>query len=145
MAHVHRGEGTINFGPGTVRLSRVEGRLAGEYESSAGSEGKSLRVRAKVPQASEPLAVDVVGGPITLSTLGVHDGDMKLLDTAQTTLSANVHIELADGAKTVRIDGDGTVDRLGFDAPPILPCPYATCASRFAARASSSSTAATHE
>ena len=122
-AHIHRGSDTLNFGPGALRLSRKDGRLTGEYESGAGHDGKSLRLRAKVPAAGEPLAVDVVGGPITLSTLGVHDGDMKLLDVDTTTLTSNLHVELDEEGKTLRLDGDGTVADLGFDARSISPDP----------------------
>lgn len=122
-AHVHRGKTDLNFGPGTFTLGRADGRLAAEYRSSASAEGKTLVVKTRAPAASEPFVVELAGGPLTLSTLGVRDGDMHLADVASTTLSATVKIELSADGRTLSVNGDGTLEHLGFDIKAISSSP----------------------
>lgn len=122
-AHVHAGSTDFNFGPGTFVLGRADGRLTAEYRSSASADGKTLVVKTRAPLPGEPLLVELAGGPLTLSTLGVRDGDMHLADVASTTLSANVKVELSADGRTVTVSGDGTLEHLGFDVKAISSSP----------------------
>jgi hypothetical protein len=120
---IHRGAESLNLGPGTATLSRDEGRLVAEYASTAAVDGHSFRVRAKLPQADEPFAVDFRGGPITLATLGVRDGDFKLLDVGDSTLTADVHLELSPDGARLSASGEGSLEKLSFDAKAVSPAP----------------------
>ncbi|MFO0619149.1 MAG: biosynthetic peptidoglycan transglycosylase [Polyangiaceae bacterium] len=122
-AHVRRGTTEFNFGPGTFLLGHTDGRLSAEYRSSASADGKTLVVRTKAPAVGEPFVVELEGGPLTLSTLGLRDGDMHLADVAATTLMANVRVELSADGRTLSVSGDGTLEHLGFDVKAISTSP----------------------
>ncbi len=120
---IHQGDETLNLGPGTARLIHEDTRLAVEYASSASSDGKAFSVRGTLPKPGDPLAIDFTGGPITLATLGVRDGDFKLMDVADSTLTASVHLELSADQKRISASGDGTIERLAFDVKAVSPEP----------------------
>lgn len=120
---LRRGAETLNLGPGTVTVSHDDGRLVAAYASSESRDGKSFRVRSKLPAADEPFAIDFQGGPITLATLGVRDGDFKLLDVADSTLTADVHLELSPDGARLSASGDGSLEKLSFDAKAVSPEP----------------------
>ena len=114
---------SLNLGPGAVKLVREADRLSLEYASTPSSEGRAFSVKAKLPKDGEPLAVDLLGGPITLATLGVHDGDFKLEGTADSSVTADVHLELSPDGKRLSVSGKGTLEKLGFSIKAISALP----------------------
>jgi hypothetical protein len=65
------------------------------------------------PRLGEIVA-DVRGGPIWLSTLGVHDGDMGLFDVGKTSLVSRAHVVLSADGQVLRVDGEGKLEGLSL-------------------------------
>lgn len=126
-ARLSLGEEVLNLGPGKLSLSRSDGDLLVALEPSATTptaEGeKALTFSARVPfapsQAGEPpgaraMRLDVQGGPVFLSMLGVREGDFGLRDVHEARLEADMAVVLPPGEETLSIDGRGRVEALSI-------------------------------
>ncbi len=121
-ALIERGEERLSLGPATMRLSKRDGRFVLEYVAGAlggSAETESLIVRAPLPVASDPLRVEVRGGPISLSALGVKEGDFKLQEVERALLRANATIEVDAQGEVLSFDGDGRVEGLSAHVPAL--------------------------
>jgi hypothetical protein len=120
-AEIHRGTDMLHVGPGRLAVTRDDGRLSvelapwvqGPGERQGGTTEQALTFRLLVPvradAASREIVVDVKGGPIWLSTLGVKEGDFGLFDVRAASLSMNAHVTLSADHSKLRIEGDGRV------------------------------------
>lgn len=137
-ARLHRGAEVLNLGPGTLEVSRLDGRLVVELTpelrgpapaaavASARSaapprahmpdreEALTFRLAVPLGEASQEIVADIQGGPIWLSSVGVRDGDFGLFDVARTSLSTRSHLILSADGTTVRVDGEGKVHALSL-------------------------------
>lgn len=126
-ARLSFGEEVLNLGPGRLSLSRTSGDLLVALEPSAttptGEGEKALTFSARVPFApgdggepaeKRPMRVDVQGGPVFLSMLGVHEGDFGLRDVHEARLEADMEVVLPPGEETLSIDGRGRVHALSI-------------------------------
>jgi hypothetical protein len=101
-----------------LKLERHDGRFSLEYRADvAQGLADGLLVTMPVPKLSEPLAVSVHGGPVTLEQLGVHDGNFKLENTASTTVRANARFEIDAQGEVFSFNGDAKVEGLSGLVP----------------------------
>jgi hypothetical protein len=130
------GDELLNLGPGTLSLSRTDGDLivdlaptaappetAASPEAVAGTTAKPLTFSARVPYAAgkgneapetRAMRVGVQGGPVWLSMLGVHEGDLGLRNVGETRIEADVEVVLPPGEQTLSVDGRGRVQNLSI-------------------------------
>ncbi len=125
------GDELLNLGPGSLSLSRTAGdlvvalvpRAAPAPKSQGADVPKPLTFSARVPYApgeqnegpeKRAMRVEVHGGPVWLSMLGVHEGDLGLRNVSDTRIEADVVVILPPGEQQLSIDGSGRVHRLSM-------------------------------
>lgn len=114
-AKVRAHDDVLSVGPGRFELRREDGtprRLVIEVaQGSSEGEARTLALRLAVPfgEGSEasPLGVEIHGGPIPLSALGVREGELGLLEPERAWLEADAELQIDDAARVVRFDGEG--------------------------------------
>jgi hypothetical protein len=151
-ARIHRGEDVLNLGPGVLQIARREGRLvvdlapalrvpqsAGDAPPAPGvtppvpstapaparEEALTFRLAVPLGEAPEEIAADVDGGPIWLSSLGVHEGDFGLFDVGLASLTTHSHLVLTADGQTLRVDGDAKVHALSIKSRALSDEPVA--------------------
>lgn len=103
---IARGASLLNVGPAPFHLGRDGDQLSAAFTSAADKDGKRLTVKGHLPLNEAPIEVSFEGGPITLATLGVHEGDFGLLGTDRTELTLATRLELStEGALWVSASG----------------------------------------
>jgi Transglycosylase len=135
-ARIRRGEEVLNLGPGVLLVARVAGRLvvdlspelrAASASATAEAHEEALTFRLAVPLGSAPgeLAVDVNGGPIWLSSLGVKEGDFGLFDVGRASISTRSHLALDADGRTLHVDGEAKVHTLSIKSAALSDEPVA--------------------
>lgn len=137
-AKIAMGDQILNLGPGTLTLSRDDGDLLmGMDPSAAPSDGgepadKPLTFSARVPFApgadggapdQRPMRIEVHGGPVWLSMLGLKDGDMGLRNVHETRIEADVVVVLPPGEEKLSVDGRGRIQKLSIEDERLAPTP----------------------
>ncbi len=102
---LHRGKEEINLGPGLLAVQNKQDVALIELIPRVEKGKKGISFRASIPFGSGPVIVDLVGGPISLSTLGVQNTNLGLVDVAETELTADAHIKLHADGKNISVDG----------------------------------------
>lgn len=126
-AQIVRGSEQLALGPATVRLRREGGRTSIEYRAGAAvadlASEDGLVVKAKLPIEAEPFAVEVRGGPISLGTLGVRQGDLHLIDPDAAHVRMNARVEVDEHGEVGSFDGEASVSDLGFQVDELAKEP----------------------
>ena len=138
-ARVRHGDDSVNLGPGQLGITRSAGHLvvdlAPELRAptptkagdavAAPDEALTFQLTLPLAEAPEPIVADVQGGPISLSALGVKEGDFGLLDVARASLSTRSHVVLTAEGDGVRVDGEGKVHNLSIRSAALSDEPVA--------------------
>lgn len=110
---LERGASVLNVGPAPFELKRRGDMLTAAFTSAAEKDGKRLTVTGRLPLIDAPIEVALEGGPISLHTLGVHEGDFGLIGTAETALTLATRVELST-AGTLDVEASGRLRDLGL-------------------------------
>ena len=138
-ARVRHGDDSVNLGPGLLGITRSAGHLvvdlAPELRAptptkagdavAAPDEALTFKLSLPLGAAPEPIVADVQGGPISLSALGVKEGDFGLLDVARASLSTRSHVVLTAEGDSVRVAGEGKVHNLSIRSAALSDEPVA--------------------
>ncbi|WP_437561986.1 biosynthetic peptidoglycan transglycosylase [Sorangium sp. So ce542] len=136
-ARLKRRTDMLNLGPGSLAVRRDVGSLVVELSpgeaaiSTAGSDAQqALTFRLRVPindakETPQEIVADVQGGPIWLSTLGVHEGDMGLFDVARTSIVSRARVVLSADGQTLGVDGEGRLKNLSLRSAALADEPIA--------------------
>ncbi len=124
-ATVKRGDDTLHVGPGVLALELGATETSLSFQSPRGASGAPpLSLTARLPRdASQPLALDVSGGPVPLSSLGVRDGDLGLSDVAKTSVEATAKLRLLPGGKELHATSRGKLRALSITHPKLAKLP----------------------
>lgn len=99
---VRRGDDTIHLGPGVFKIASSVDGVTAAFSAAAGAGDAPLSVSIDVPRSVEKdVAVELRGGPVTLSSLGVREGDLGLVDVAKGTVEAAGTVRLSPDAARV--------------------------------------------
>jgi hypothetical protein len=111
----------LGFGPSELRVRREAEGLALELTPSEGQAtgATALALRAKVPLGAGPTSVELEGGPLNLSALGVRDGELGLTHTREATLEAHLRVEIEGGV--IRGSGSGALANLSLQRRELGP------------------------
>jgi monofunctional biosynthetic peptidoglycan transglycosylase len=113
----------LGFGPSRVDVSSDPKTLFVTWRPSrAGQAGATpLSLRLQVPRAADgpDPQLEVEGGPVSLGTLGVRDGDFGLFAVRDATLEAHLLLSLAP--RSVRFSGSGRLANLSIHRPALSP------------------------
>lgn len=133
---IRRGDDVLNLGPGVLELSRAGERMivnlaadvrhvAPSPTGASADEALSFRLAVPLGQADDEIAADVNGGPIWLSSLGIHEGDFGLFDVGLASLSTRSHLVLTADGKTLRVDGEAKIHTLSLKSAALSDEPVA--------------------
>ena len=146
-ARIVRGDDVLNLGPGVLQVTRAEGKLVVDLapelrgaappdpegapppsppgQPTAREEVLTFRLSVPLGDGAGEIAADVDGGPIWLSSLGVHEGDFGLFDVGLASLSTRSHLVLSADGKTLRVDGEAKVHALSIKSAALSDEPVA--------------------
>ena len=99
-----RGADRVAVG-GKLQLARGERSLTASFSSRAAQGTTPLELGVDVPLGTGELVAQLSGGPVTLSFLGVKDGQAGLTDVDRATLSGRGKVVLSSAADVLRFDG----------------------------------------
>jgi hypothetical protein len=119
---VTHGESVLNFGPAPLSFRREAGVASAAFLPPAQRDGKQLTMNARLPLEQGPIELNLEGGPISLQTLGVHEGDFGLLGVGSSELTLQTHVELSP-AGALEIAASGRLERLSLEQPALAPEP----------------------
>ena len=113
---LHRDAEVIHAGPGELRVAmHPDGASFALTPTRAAPGSTPLELTAEIPvDATRELAFAVRGGPVSLASLGFHDGDMGLLDVAKASVEAGGKVTLSGDAKHVEVEMQGKVRSLAI-------------------------------
>lgn len=124
---IRNGDKTFGIGPGRLAVGRSTEGLAIEFvpgresATGAGAGGGTattpLAFDLKLPFTAKPLEAELVGGPVSLTWLGIRDGDAGLVGTDQTLVRVDTRVGLSADASELTVDGGGSIENLSIDKP----------------------------
>lgn len=136
--HYHSGEDALHFGPSTLRVLRfgalVDWSLAPKPEAS----GTPLELKLSLPIAAGEVKAQLRGGPVSLRSLGVREGDFGLLGVELATLQATADVTLAGDGSVLTFSGNGVLDNVSMKRKELSPIPLSGIHAAFRARGSAS-------
>jgi hypothetical protein len=106
---VTRGTDKVEIGPGSFSLKRSPSDLTIDFASRASPGKPPLALRIDAPIAAGDVVAQLSGGPVTLSLLGVKEGQAGLVDVERATLAGDGRGVMTDAGDTVRFDGQVTL------------------------------------
>src|SRR4030095_10568936 len=107
------GDDALNLGPGTLGMRREKKDLVIALEPDLGAdkgENKALTFSVRLPLGDKPgrdIEGHLRGGPIWLSLLGVHEGDLGVRHVDRASIESDVRVTLPADGQAVSIDGRG--------------------------------------
>lgn len=111
-----RGEQVLQLGPGRLLVTPEPNALQVQLQPSSQEGGDGITFRGMIARGAGPVEFDVVGGPIPLSALGIHEGNLGLVNVKEGILTADGHVKLDAQGKTLSIDGTFGAKNIGvFD------------------------------
>jgi Transglycosylase len=101
---------TLNLGPAVVKGARNadELRLSATLASSQGG-GTPFEIAARLPLHGGAVVVRAHGGPVSLSHLGVREGDLGLLAVDRARITADTDVELTAAGDLALLSSRGEV------------------------------------
>jgi hypothetical protein len=137
----------IAFGPGPFSLERHGGSLhvlfasgdgtakpAGAVATTAAPAGTPLSLDLELPFATGDVVARLAGGPVSLSMLGVKEGQKGLSDVAHGMLSGKGKLVLAADGASITFDGELALRGVAWNQPRIAPEPMKNLSFGTAAR-----------
>lgn len=103
---VERGNDKATLGPGRLAVEWKDCNLV--VDLSPGSKGASaggVTFKATLPAGAGAAHVDVHGGPIQLSALGIREGDLGVRHPERASLRVDLEVELREDGRWVGFDG----------------------------------------
>jgi hypothetical protein len=120
---LRRGADSLRIGPSRFALGRDERRLSVDVSPNGGGAGAGtpLTLHVNAPLPSGELELDLSGGPVRLSTLGVREGDFGLQGVHDARIEADAHVKLGGSAGRVVIASKGSLENLRLLRPALAP------------------------
>ncbi|HWO08564.1 MAG TPA: transglycosylase domain-containing protein, partial [Polyangiaceae bacterium] len=116
------GPSVLNVGPAPFEIRREGSVVSASFLPPAEKGGKRIAMNARLPLEEGPVELSLEGGPISLQTLGVREGDFGLLGVAQSNLTLQTHVELTPlGA--LSIAASGQLQQLSLEQAALAPEP----------------------
>jgi hypothetical protein len=119
---VTHGASVLNFGPAPLGFKREANSASAAFLPPAEKGDKQLTMNALLPLDQGSIELNLEGGPISLQTLGVREGDFGLLGVRDSELSVQTHVELTP-AGSLDITASGRLERLSIAQAALAPEP----------------------
>ncbi len=113
----------VSFGPSTVEVVRQAAQVTVVLAPRMGgaNHGTALSLRGRLPLPSGDPTLEVEGGPVPLSLLGVQDGELGLMRTHAATLEAHAVLTLSEQVGKISARGSGRLANLSVLRPALAP------------------------
>jgi hypothetical protein len=123
-ARIERSGEVLSFGPSRLALVREADTLNVSLTPSATEAGVTpLALSSRLPLSSGPLHVVLRGGPVSLSSLGVQNGQLGLQAVERATLAADGTLDFSEDFESVELDGKLSVHGLSIARKELSPQP----------------------
>ena len=123
--HFRQGTDVLSFGPSALRVARSAGQIDISLAPNAEASGTPLELKASLPIEGGEVQAQLRGGPVSLRSLGVRDGDFGLLAVQLATLQASVDVTLAADGSSLAFSGNGVLDRVSLQRRELSASPLA--------------------
>ncbi|HWZ90844.1 MAG TPA: biosynthetic peptidoglycan transglycosylase, partial [Polyangiaceae bacterium] len=118
-----RGGESLNVGPSTLRVTRLGAAIELSLVPKAEASGTPLELKLTLPLERGDVQAEVRGGPVSLRSLGVREGDFGLIGVQAASLQASAQVTLpADGAN-LAFSGNGVLDHVSLSRAELSPSP----------------------
>jgi hypothetical protein len=120
---MRRGEESLRVGPSRFALKREARATSVEIvpHASGSDAGTALTIRAQLPLDSKPAEVELSGGPVSLSTLGVREGDFGLVGVREARVEAEAHLVVPADASPISISSKGALENVRLRRAALAP------------------------
>jgi hypothetical protein len=134
---VERGDQRLHLGPSTFSVERRPEALALALTPQGETRGTPLAVEATLPLGADgPVHLKLEGGPVSLATLGVREGDFGLVGVGQAEVGGLVEAKLAPDGAALDLRADAQLERLTVRSEQLAPRPVSIQRTRLLGRAS---------
>jgi hypothetical protein len=120
-AELRRKEQVLNIGPARLVVGRDDQRVDVRLIPGSASAASSVTLALTLPLGDGPVEADLAGGPVSLATLGVHEGDMGLVDVRTAELEVQGRANLAADGATLGLSGRFTLNPLSLRHDRLAP------------------------
>jgi hypothetical protein len=131
---IERGAEQLHLGPSTLDVLQNKEALSLALTPHGEAKGTPLSLRAELPRKDGPVHLRLEGGPVSLSTLGVREGDFGLVGVGITEVGGLLDVQLSDNGESLTVEGDARATRATLHNQRIAPRPVSVEAMRFAAK-----------
>jgi monofunctional biosynthetic peptidoglycan transglycosylase len=131
-----RGRDELNFGPSELRVTRLGSEVDLALVPKAEASGTPLELKLALPIGAGEVRAEVRGGPVSLRSLGVHEGDFGLTNVHSATLQASADVTLAANGSTLAFAGTGLADQLSLSRAELSTSPLSGIHAGFQVRGS---------
>jgi hypothetical protein len=108
-----RGGETLNIGPVRFGASRDASRV--RFSLTPGAQAaKPLTLALEVPFAAGEVKLQLDGGPVSLASLGIHEGDWGLRQVSRGEIDGKSTLILSADGQTLRAKGQGRIRELSI-------------------------------
>lgn len=114
-----RGVEKLHVGPSFLDIEKRKNELTVKVTPQGDTKGTPISLEFTLLPAEDPSAMKValLGGPVSLSTLGVDEGAFGLSGVSETELSGSFSATLDQKATTIQGGGEIYVEGLALDSP----------------------------
>lgn len=124
VIRLQRGIEGLTLGPARVRIQREPSFVFFSFEPSLEVEAqRRFALTARLPIVEGDTEVDVEGGPVKLSSLGVREGDLGLQGVEQAEVQVKAELLLSDDGKRLSASSSGQLEGLSLGNPRLGPLP----------------------
>ncbi len=131
-----RGAEQLNIGPSALTIGRIGSELRASLVPKAEASGTPLELKLTLPLGPGDARAEVRGGPISLRSLGVREGDFGLIGVQAATLRASGEVTFAADKPDLAFDGNGELEQVSLARPELAPQPLSGMHLTFRARGS---------
>ncbi len=120
---LQEGNDELNFGPSTLRVTRVATEVGLSLVPKADASGTPLELRLSLPIGAGDVHAQLRGGPVSLRSLGVREGDLGLKGVQAATLQASGDVTLTENGARLAFAGSGVADQVSLSRAELSPFP----------------------
>ncbi|HTA91129.1 MAG TPA: biosynthetic peptidoglycan transglycosylase [Polyangiaceae bacterium] len=131
---LQRGIEQLNVGPSALHVARLGTEVDVSLVPKAEASGTPLELKVSLPLGPGAVRAEVRGGPVSLRSLGVREGDFGLLGVQSASLQASAEVTLAGDGASLAFSGSGVLDQVSLLRVELSPSPLSGIHLGFRAR-----------
>ena len=110
----------LNVGPASFTLSRANKSIRAALRPGPNA-ASGVEVKLDMPLERGPVNFSVAGGPVSLSALGVREGDFGLEQVERARFEAQTKVRLVADGSSLSFEGVGKLRDLSLNQPKLSP------------------------